>query len=1705
MTSWILLAILVDTAHPPVGVDVLFDLAVPGHGCRESDLCYAIISGGRKAFHHDVELTDGIFVQLFLWEYEAEQSTSRGSPSSRTEGSHHDSLDELIVPHPLYGANDEIHDESSMMQSQQRLVPDDGCTAHSQERLMRCSEMGLSWLVPARLHQQQMYNLWKYSGRDHVREHFIRQRYLGSGLSIRGWLFHDHQQTTGQPFAWGLSDSTPWAHQTGHLLRGTALDDVLMYAVVPQPEDFQLTLPDPASMQIIIPSLITDHLFQILVVEHDFSGTQSRQALRFEVPITVRQVFQASGFGCLCDAETRCTLQYMHGNCQKVFSDEEDVLLPFASFVRIMVHWIPSLPCTPFRPLVASDVVARQVAAAVHPTETFSFDRAVRQAREVLAQAAGDDEEDDLSTLMQRPTAGSHGFSDEDQHDNSLTSRETAGTFHVSNDVNSQQNRDRPQVGIEWMVNAHQVRMYLLEYASARRRPRNFDLVVHVLFHSFGHTRVSAACCPQWLLQNDVPVTRFLNWCQEYTRRLDARHSRLFHAVGEIYQNMPTLIVVYSMGEFTIPVIVQVLDPDPTSPPFVAVYLAGPSVCVATVVGWIREQMELAPAVFRYNGRQVAWREVLNLVAGGILQIRILSDEELNNPDTFTQEPGPGMTLTFEPHNTWSSTGSSLHYDIPQHTLGLDGRLRPYVPVPYPADQEGYPLPQQEDEETTFIQRKMTFRLVPVEEVPKDESTNNSFSDVTPWMLGDNTATPTHGNQVMEPFILPLEEHWQHHGTSRDASGYDWLRFGRFPFWIQRPLDRDFQTHWMRSPSEGLRPPGNPTCWMNCNLDEMDDWALVGGVEFVTDSNPSTRHGGQNMGCLPVEDEEQPCKISIFEALRPRDMTTSPAFQVETPSFAPWIEAVFVKRQLPNVSWNEIMEHLDTDIADEFFKVSLERPQDVPYVEIYTDGSFSKGKEKLASWAFVALCQVGTQKYMLGMDYGLVDPDPLSSAWTGAGSSTAREGENDALIRACEWSFAMGYEVPHYFYTDSTAAGYGASGASGTSVDDLQGRLSRSLAKALDAFLYMTEVHRSHVKAHSGIFGNELADAVAKWAFQQQPEEVHPRPDYTALLCGRRMAVEFLWMLFSPFSDQTSTTLPRWDGSAIHSGNLQQEVGTSHRLPPTLLDDRGSQVIMKPTELTVATYNVNTLDSKKGGMTIGFLREQVLWHDIDVMFLQESRTKTTQLAQSDTHYRATAAADQGQGGVETWLLRSRRRSGEQLFDRRSIHALVAEPELLLLKASYRGTSVLLINGHAPHTGAEPTRIKAFWQRLGDLIEKYRHTVQYYIMGVDANAHFCDASLPYVGCEGVEESQNLAGRCFLRLLARIDCYLPSTFEGVHQGESWTWISHANGAQARCDYLMIPREPQPVKVETWVIDSLDTGLRATDHRPLMMKILLPKIRCVYKRPRCSFDRRSLQKATTAEIDEALRDIPGHSWEEDIEKHATTLSEQVTKSLAKAFPAGKRGPRKSYISDETWTLRTARMQTRSTLQQVRDCIAALTVRKILHVWCYKEVLLPSQLFMEGIRHLAKATSLQAKSHQEAKDFKRALRADRTAWLEKIAKDAPQMSQSDFYQAMRNSGVRSRKKPGPFQPLPIVEDELGEPIFETDKLAERWRTFFAQQEDGIDQTPTQLMALCDSLARIPKLRPEWDDLPSFWQIEHQFRSTKVAFGKNLSRSSRP
>ena len=423
-----------------------------------------------------------------------------------------------------------------------------------------------------------------------------------------------------------------------------------------------------------------------------------------------------------------------------------------------------------------------------------------------LLARAGYEEEDEEVTLMQRMDPHGQTPLSADRQDQLSEARDTVGTLQVSGEDDSLPASMRPQVGIDWLLSVQGVRHYLLEYAQARRRPMNVDLLVHVLFHSFGHTTASGVYCPQWLLQPEASVTRFLNWCQEYTRRLDPRHSRLFSAVGEIYQNMPTIIVVYSMGEFVMPVIVQVLDGNPTNPPFVLVYLAGSCVRVSTIVGWVREQMELAPAVFRYNGRQVAWQDLLELVAGGILQIRMLNDEELTNPATMTAEPGPGMTLTFESHNTWSSTGSSLLPDVPRHTLGLDGRLRPLQPpVPVPASA-GYPTHTNEDDAMDLLQMRMTFHS----DMALEESCETDFSGLFQFvhrepLLPEMEEVPT--EEIADLFRY---EGWRRRESLLQIARvtsfmyFEWFRaealakrlaWGRFPLLKMYGCDRRLNSH----------------------------------------------------------------------------------------------------------------------------------------------------------------------------------------------------------------------------------------------------------------------------------------------------------------------------------------------------------------------------------------------------------------------------------------------------------------------------------------------------------------------------------------------------------------------------------------------------------------------------------------------------------------------------------------------------------------------------------------------------------------------------------------------------------------------------------------------------------------------------------------------------------------------------------------------
>ena len=117
---------------------------------------------------------------------------------------------------------------------------------------------------------------------------------------------------------------------------------------------------------------------------------------------------------------------------------------------------------------------------------------------------------------------------------------------------------------------------------------------------------------------------------------------------------------------------------------------------------------------------------------------------------------------------------------------------------------------------------------------------------------------------------------------------------------------------------------------------------------------------------------------------------------------------------------------------------------------------------------------------------------------------------------------------------------------------------------------------------------------------------------------------------------------------------------------------------------------------------------------------------------------------------------------------------------------------LVFSAHAPHSGSPVDNVQKFWQELTTQLMRWAPQLPYFVGGIDGNAHFDLPCAPHIGPHGLEPKANLAGGRLKVLLQKLGGFLPATFEHLHQGETHTWVSPANGSTARCDYIILPAE-------------------------------------------------------------------------------------------------------------------------------------------------------------------------------------------------------------------------------------------------------------------------------------------------------------------------
>ena len=714
----------------------------------------------------------------------------------------------------------------------------------------------------------------------------------------------------------------------------------------------------------------------------------------------------------------------------------------------------------------------------------------------------------------------------------------------------------------------------------------------------------------------------------------------------------------------------------------------------------------------------------------------------------------------------------------------------------------------------------------------------------------------------------------------------------------------------------------------------------------------------------------------------------------------------------------------------------------------------------------------------------------MEMGWTGADVSTSKTAEGAAMLRAVEWCFSASHVCETIFRFDSLTTGLAANGKNAIHPGDRQLRIVRALVLALDAFTHTWRTYQwRHVKGHSGCLGNELADAMARRAFQLQHELRNAcRPDYAPYATGHRYGLEFLWIRFAKtthgarLAGHDCLCLPRVDiGGPVEK-----------RLPKAVYDHRVESTGMKKFDLTMVTYNVQTLSKKAGGMFVQYLRDQAASHQIDVLFLQETRSKKSQLVVSSTHFRYVAAAENGVGGLETWLARSVEGHRRTLFSKEQVQVLKATNQVLLIKVVCTGVPFLLLNFHAPHSGRTLEEIENFWHELVSLLKPLVSVYPHLILGADANAHWSTSCEGYIGEAGLELRSNHGGECFKNFLVDFGLFVPSTYGQYHTGMHHTWFSTVNGQGCRCDYFALPQSWREGKISTMVIDSLDEGKHGVDHMPLMLNVgIFLQGESMPKKSKL-FNRSALQKATVEDIEDALKSVQPPDWHTEIDQHAMGLVQQISDALLKAFPPTKDKPRRSYVSDEAWKMRKMRISKRRETVQKRLELNMYTLRDAFWRWLGSKSTEPTDFFIAGLRHMRELVILRRETAALTKKMTYRLRQDRTASLEKLAQEEPYMTPKAFADAMKSIGVRNPKKPSGVQPLPLIVRENGSPAATFQELLDCWRNYFGEQEDGHEVTAEELLQQSDRRWTMCTSQATWDLMPTRYQIERQFRRAK-------------
>lgn len=759
------------------------------------------------------------------------------------------------------------------------------------------------------------------------------------------------------------------------------------------------------------------------------------------------------------------------------------------------------------------------------------------------------------------------------------------------------------------------------------------------------------------------------------------------------------------------------------------------------------------------------------------------------------------------------------------------------------------------------------------------------------------------------------------------------------------------------------------------------------------------------------------------------------------------------------------------------------------------------------SWAFLVLAEQYMEEgasiiQFLGWQAQPVRYDPESPAYLGTSHTGSDAAEREAMFWASFWRLTTNSFIPTVFCSDSHTTCHQTIGQMGAQQYDDTFRCLRGVHQALAAFMPAEMLQVRHVRGHADDPWNDLADHLAK----RVRTKGYYLPRHPTSLHKWKPLMPFLWMFLS--SDSGLPPLCQEGFNAI-APDLP-----SLALPAESPSGEGKQRQLRMT-LSMATANVQSLQRQgpdQCGHTgkIQYLREQFKAHGLQVLGIQEART-TQMCGMSDNVLRISSGHCKGLYGTELWFNMDRPYGYDGhralCFAKHHFVVLHAGPKILIVRAQADYLCAVFVTAHAPHSGHSRQDREQWWQQLSKCITEcgLRPEEKLYVM-MDANATSGVCDNQHVG---PHDDHVTASTGFLReFLDRHDLCLPGTFP-IHEGHGETWTTPDGCHSSRIDYVAVPIDQGDQCTYSAVLDSLDLGTAAQDHTAvgLQLEWVCQTLTSKHKPPQGScFER---DQITRGSLTASIRDYMVPSWSCDIESHVQQYNKAMLSCLAEQCPRRKMGPKKSYITEEIWTMRSQKLTVKSRLKETRARSRQHLLQLCFQMWkgapAADSASVTSWQFHTTL--LCRNISLYAQFHFCTLKLKRALASARLQHLKSLIAALPsEASAGQILKVVKQIAGPTNPKKQITAVFPAIRQEDGSIAATPQQAADRWIQFFGDMEGGERCQPDSLRSIWrDNLAKFRQqsVTMALHELPSLCDLERAF--ARVAGGKAIGQDGLP